>query len=240
MKNQTIFKRYEIKYLITKKQKEIIKATMAQYMKGDSYGRNTIFNIYLDTPDSLIIRRSMDKPIYKEKLRVRSYGKADMDSVVFVELKKKFEDVVYKRRVAMKCRDAFEYLCNGKRPSVSNQITNETDYFCKLYKDIKPMVFLSYEREAFYGKDDHDFRVTFDENILWRDSDLSLCAEKYGSPLISDDMSLMEIKTAGSMPLWMAHVLTENKIYKTSFSKYGNAYRQSLMNMKSKGVYKYA
>lgn len=240
MKNQTIFKRYEIKYLITKKQKDIIKAAMTQYMKGDSYGRNTIFNIYLDTPDSLIIRRSMDKPMYKEKLRVRSYGKADMDSVVFVEIKKKFEDVVYKRRVAMNYREAFEYLCNGKRPSVSNQIINETDYFCKLYKDLKPRVFLSYEREAFYGKDDYDFRVTFDENILWRDSDLSLCSEEYGNPLISDDMSLMEIKTAGAMPLWMAHVLTENKIYKTSFSKYGNAYRESLIPMKSKGVYKYA
>ncbi|MFR5070858.1 MAG: VTC domain-containing protein [Bianqueaceae bacterium] len=88
-----------------------------------------------------------------------------------------------------------------------------------------PAVFLSYEREAFYSRDGSDFRITFDDHILCRQEDLSLRSEVYGTPLLPEDMALMEIKCSGGIPLWMTHVLTENQIYKTSFSKYGTAYQ---------------
>ena len=238
MSCQNVFKRYEIKYLITNEQKQIIKNVMSKYMTGDKYGRNTICNIYFDTPDFLLIRRSLEHPVYKEKLRLRSYGVAEHDSETFLEIKKKYNSVVYKRRTEMTESESMRYLCGGEHIE-DNQIIREIDYFMSYYKNLAPKVFLSYEREAFYAKDDYDFRVTFDENILWRDYDLSLCKGIYGTPILENNYSLMEIKTGMSIPLWMTSVLSKNHIYKTSFSKYGNAYT-SILEQKIKGEKIYA
>lgn len=194
-------------------------------MQDDKYGRNTICNIYFDTPDFLLIRRSLEKPEYKEKLRVRSYGVANHNSETFVELKKKYDSVVYKRRIEMTEAEAIRYTCNREKITES-QISKEIDYCFKLYNSLQPKVFLSYEREAFYSRTDHNFRVTFDENVLWRDYDLSLCKGVYGTPVMDPDMVIMEVKTADAIPLWFTEILSKNHIYKTSFSKYGNAYIQ--------------
>ena len=240
MSYQNTFKRYEMKYLITKKQKQMIQEAFGAYMKGDDYGKSTICNIYFDTPDSLLIRRSLEKPVYKEKLRVRSYGRATEDSEVFVELKKKYKSVVYKRRINATQQDAMEYLCKGAPLPVQSQITEEIDYACELYRDLQPAVYLSYEREAFYGKEDRELRITFDENILWRNEDISLCSEVYGEPILKPGYALMEIKIAEAMPLWLVKLLSDNHIYKTSFSKYGCAYQEMLRNQKLNGGKKYA
>ena len=240
MSYQNTFKRYELKYLLTRKQKEMIQEAMAPYMEADAYGKSTICNIYFDTPDSLLIRRSLEKPVYKEKLRVRSYGRAKADGTVFVELKKKYKSVVYKRRVSTTEREAMEYLCEGIPLPKKNQITEEIDYACELYRGLQPAVYLSYEREAFYGKEDRELRITFDENILWRNEDISLCAEVYGEPLLERGYALMEIKIAEAMPLWLVKLLSDNHIYKTSFSKYGCAYTNMIKNDKSNGGKKYA
>ena len=178
MAYQTVFKRYELKFLLTKAQKEAVLAAMAPYMSLDKYGRTLICNLYFDTDDYRLIRRSIEKPVYKEKLRIRSYGVASGDSTVFVELKKKYDSVVYKRRLSMSERDALEWLLsNGERPR--SQISDEIDYFLSYYKNLHPTVFLSYEREAYYSNDKSDFRVTFDENILGRTSDLSLSFRQF-------------------------------------------------------------
>ena len=240
MSYQNIFERYEMKYLLTTEQKQIIQKAMEPYMKADEYGRSTICNIYFDTPDSLMIRRSLEKPIYKEKLRVRSYGQAKSDSTVFVELKKKYDSVVYKRRVSTTEQEAMDYLCKGKPLPKQNQITEEIDYACRFYKNLHPAVYLSYEREAFYGKKDRELRITFDENILWRNEDISLCAPVYGEPILEPGYALMEIKIAAAMPLWLVQLLSENHIYKTSFSKYGCAYRDMIQNSRLNGGKKYA
>lgn len=239
MSYQNTFKRYELKYLLTRKQKEIIQNAMEAYMMGDEYGKSTICNIYFDTPDSLLIRRSLEKPIYKEKLRVRSYGRAKESSTVFVELKKKYKSVVYKRRVNASQQEAMDYLCKGIPLSMQNQITEEIDYAMELYQNLQPAVYLSYEREAFYGKEDRELRITFDENILWRNEDISLCSEVYGTSILTSGMVLMEVKIAGAMPLWLSRLLSENQIYKTSFSKYGCAYQQMIQNQCNGGK-KYA
>ncbi len=222
---KTVFKRYEIKYLITEEQKHIILAAMEPYMALDEFGRTTIRNIYYDTYSFRLIRDSIEKPVYKEKLRVRSYSTADKDSTVFVELKKKYKSVVYKRRVSMTESEASDWLSGRADPPKHTQITDEVDYFLKFYRELHPAVFLSYEREAFFSKGGDDFRVTFDENILYRRDGLSLTLEPEGTPILEDGYSLMEIKTSGGIPLWMTKVLTDNSIFKTSFSKYGNAYR---------------
>ena len=221
---QTVFKRYELKYMLTIAQKEKILEAIAPYMKLDKYGRTVIRNIYFDTENYRLIRRSIEKPAYKEKLRIRSYSQATSDSTVFVELKKKYDKVVYKRRIALTEGEAMAWV-TGKIPSpVSTQISREIDYFIGFYEKLKPSVFLSYEREAYYERGGGDFRVTFDDMILCRQSDLSLCSEAYGTPILPEGMVLMELKCSGGIPLWMADVLSREKIYKTSFSKYGTAY----------------
>lgn len=227
---QTVFKRYELKYMLTLEQKAKVLAAMEPYMKLDKYGRTTIRNIYYDTDTYLLIRRSIEKPAYKEKLRIRSYSKADADSTVFVELKKKYKSVVYKRRISLPEEEAMEWISGERHCHKHTQIANEIDYFLDYYKTLHPAVFLSYEREAFYARDGSDFRVTFDDNILCRQEDLSLASEVYGTPILPEGKVLMEIKCSGGIPLWMTHVLSREHIYKTSFSKYGTAYQTMIFS----------
>ena len=226
---QTVFRRYEIKYMLTLEEKEKILLAMRDYMELDKYGRSSIRNIYFDTGNYRLIRRSIDKPEYKEKLRIRSYGKASSDSRVFVELKKKYDHVVYKRRLDLKCDAAFDWVCGREPCPLDTQISREIDYFRKYYEDLRPTAFLSYEREAFFEKSGGSFRVTFDDNILFRTEELSLTSDAYGTQLLDDEHVLMELKCAGGIPLWLVRVLSENKIYKTSFSKYGTGYSRIIL-----------
>ena len=229
MSFQTVFKRYELKYMLTLEQKERILDAMQEHMSIDKYGRSTIRNIYFDTDSYRLIRRSIDKPIYKEKLRIRSYGKATDDSRVFVELKKKYDGVVYKRRLDLPCDAAFDWV-EGKAPRPTDtQISREIEYFLKYYGTLRPAAFLSYEREAYYEKNGGSFRVTFDDNIIFRTTDLSLKSDVYGESLLENGKVLMELKCSGGIPLWLVRVLSKEKIYKTSFSKYGTGYKSFIL-----------
>jgi hypothetical protein len=223
MSDQMVFNRYELKYLISRSQREILEQAMEGHMTADIHAHSTILSLYLDTPDYLLVRRSIEKPFYKEKLRLRSYGLAEPDTPIFVELKKKYDSIVYKRRIAMTAQQADDYLHTHETPADS-QISREIDYCLQHYENLSPKVLLSYERDAYYGADDPNFRITFDENILWRDYDTDLTSGIYGTPLLAEWQSLMEIKTSGAIPLWLVRVLSENHIYRTSFSKYGSAY----------------
>jgi len=222
---QTVFQRYELKYILRRRQKEEILRAMEPYVKPDRYGPTVIRNLYFDTEDYRLIRQSIEKPIYKEKLRVRSYKEAKEDGTVFVELKKKYKGIVYKRRLSLGEADAMHWLCRRSPCPMDTQISREIDCFADYYGPLRPTVFLSYEREAFFAKECDDFRVTFDERILCRQSALSLCAPPDGTPILPKDLVLMEIKCAGGIPIWMARTLSENRLYKTSFSKYGTAYQ---------------
>lgn len=239
MAYQSVFKRYEMKYLLTASQKAAVWQALEPYMALDRYGRTTIQNLYYDTEDFRLIRHSMEGPPYKEKLRLRSYGKASPEGPAFVELKKKYNSVVYKRRVSLPEREAVLWLSGQAPGPADRQITREIDYFCAYYPALRPVVFLSYEREAFYSRDGGDFRVTFDENILCRREELSLETEAWGAPILEPGKTLMEVKCSGGMPLWMARLLAREGIYKTSFSKYGTAY-QHLIYPNLQGGYLYA
>lgn len=247
MDYQNFFKRYEIKYLITERQKEEIVTVMEPYMRPDAYGRTTIRNLYMDTDSFLLARRSIEKPCYKEKLRIRSYKKPENEDDVYVEIKKKFDSVVYKRRIEMKKLQADRWLAEGSSileqklscgedgherknwdiDAISTQICKEIDYFTGHYENLHPVVFLSYDREAYYAPDG-DFRVTFDENILARDDALRLDGEIGGVKLLDEGYFLMELKTGDAIPLWMTRLLTNEKIYPTSFSKYGTYYQKTM------------
>lgn len=236
MAYQSTFKRYEIKYLLTEQQKQAVLKSMRPYMELDRYGRTTIRNIYYDTDNYRLIRRSLEKPAYKEKLRIRSYQTAAPTDPVFVELKKKYKSVVYKRRLILpekQVRDSFQ---NGSPFPVHSQIAEEIEYFRSYYEGLHPTVFLSYEREAFYAMDGGDFRVTFDESILYRTYDFSLAREAYGTPLLNKNETLMEIKTLGGLPLWMSHELNRLRVFRTSFSKYGMAYRHLMGKFVERGI----
>lgn len=229
MSYKSVFLRYELKYLLTTEQKDYVLREIEPYMQIDGYGRTTIRNVYYDTDNYRLIRRSIEKPAYKEKLRVRSYALADGYSTVFVELKKKYQKVVYKRRIALPEAVATAWLSEGGTSPCDTQITREIEYFKHYYPGLHPSMFLSYEREAFYERAGGDFRVTFDDNILCRQTDMTLCKDAYGHSLLPPDTVLMEIKCAGAIPLWMTKILSEGKIYKTSFSKYGRAYIETVL-----------
>lgn len=235
MAYQKIFKRYELKYMLTHQQKTAMLKAMAPYMSIDKYGHTTINNIYFDTPDYRLIRRSIEKPVYKEKLRVRKYSGKNSDNAVFVELKKKYKKVVYKRRLSMDENMAMEWLTGVRHCGDNSQIAKEIDYFLEYYGELRPTVFLSYEREAYYSDDESDFRVTFDENVLCRQNDFSFLSNAKGERVLPEENVLMEIKCSGGIPLWMAEVLSKEKIYKTSFSKYGTAYTKLIFSQKNGG-----
>ena len=236
---QMTFKRYELKFMLTYAQKQALLQVMEPYMALDQYGRTTIQNLYYDTDSFRLVRRSIERPEYKEKLRVRSYGTAKEGGKVFVELKKKYDHVVYKRRLSLPEEDAMAWLSGDETAAPDGQIAHEIEYFREFYRGLKPKVFLSYEREAYFERDGGDFRVTFDDNVLMRETALSLKTSAWGTPLLPAGMVLMELKTPGGIPLLMTRFLTENHIYKTSFSKYGTAYANAIFPQQE-GVKKYA
>ncbi len=222
------FSRVEYKYLLSERQYNALMPIILRHTRADEYGKSTIMNLYFDTPDYRLIRASIEKPVYKEKLRLRSYGIPSDDSTVFLELKKKYQKVVYKRREQAPYREMVEYI-NGKRPVKDSQIFKEINYFLSFYKELAPRMFISYEREAYFDKEAQSLRISFDSNITYRDYDLDLQKGVYGQRLLEKGGHLMEIKAIGALPLWLAEALSENEIYKISFSKYGNAYKNILL-----------
>lgn len=236
MQNRMIFKRYELKYLITKQQRDEIIWAVEPYMTADRFFHSSIRNIYYDTPNYRLIRQSLEKPVYKEKLRLRSYGRAGEGDSVFLELKKKYEEVVYKRRLELSLLQA-EKAVLGLEELPDSQIGREIQAALHYYQELIPRVFLSYERDAYHAFDS-EFRLTFDDQIRFRTQELTLNSELWGESLLDEDCVLMELKIPDSMPLWMASALSRLEIRKTSFSKYGTAYQKILME-NQKGMLRY-
>lgn len=234
MAYKAVFQRHELKYILTKEQKKRIVESIQPYMSLDKYGRTTIQNIYFDTDNYRLIRRSIEKPDYKEKLRIRNYAGKKSEDKVFVEIKKKYNKVVYKRRLSMTETAAMKWLAGESPCELDSQIAREIDYFLQYYDGLKPVLFLSYEREAYYCNAGSDFRVTFDENVICRQEELTFRSDAQTITVLDEEKVLMEIKCVGGMPMWMAEILSKEKIYKTSFSKYGTAY-QRIIYPKMKG-----
>lgn len=227
---QSVFERMETKYLITYEQWSKLLKELRPHMQLDVYGKHLITNIYYDTQQWNLIRQSMSKPVYKEKVRVRSYGTPTKKDQVYIELKKKFDGVVYKRRMDMRLEQAEKFLGHQKVavPNYNSQIFHEFESVLSFYSDLKPAMYLSYKRLAYIGKLDESVRITFDQEILYRTEDLFLSSGPYGEPLLPENHLLMEIKICGAMPVWLAHILSEQQIYPGKFSKYANGYKDYL------------
>lgn len=225
---QTVFNRYEKKYLMDIPTYEKLRRELEMYMRQDEYGVYTICNIYYDTPDNLLIRRSIEKPVYKEKLRLRSYGVPSLDDNVFLEIKKKYNKVVNKRRIFIPLREAYLWLDMGIEPRENTQIHREIAFFIRRY-DLHRGLYLAYDRTALAGIEDPDFRVTFDRNIRSRRTNMGLERGDCGQLLLPQEQILMESKIMGAAPLWFSHILSELKIFPVSFSKYGSIYKNELL-----------
>ena len=226
------FKRYEKKFLLTQQQYDVLISKLSDYMEPDQHcldGKNySIYNIYYDTVHSDVIRHSISKPYYKEKLRLRSYKvpKKPTDKV-FLELKKKINGIVNKRRVVLTLQEAKDFVERGVRPEshdyMSEQVINEIAYYLS-HEVVKPAVYIGYTRKAFFSKNDPEFRLTFDSKILTRRENLTLESGYYGEDILKENQYLMEVKILGAIPVWFTQILSELEIYNTKFSKYGQEF----------------
>lgn len=216
------FARVEHKYILPKRNYEAFLEEIAPYIEEDEYPRYSLRNIYYDAPDNRMIMRSLEGPVYKEKLRLRAYGERQ-DDMAFIEIKKKFDGIVYKRRIALHEPEAMRFLEEHHALPVNSQIGQEITYIQQLY-NVRKKMFISYDRIAFRGKNESDVRITFDTNIAYRLHNLSL--EKTGEEIAirEDDAILLEIKVMDRYPIWLSNALAKMKLYKNSFSKYGIIY----------------
>lgn len=228
-----IFDRFEKKYLIDEMfMLWMLRKTRDRLEKdvyGDNDGAYSITNIYYDTEDSHLIRTSISKPKYKEKLRLRYYGTpSGLDDKAYIEIKKKVYSQGNKRRSPMKLGDAYRFLQTAEIPEadgINKQVLKEIQYMLHMY-DLQPMLYLSYDRLAYRGIGDDSLRITFDHNILTRRHDLRLESGSYGSSLLPKGKWLMEIKVKRSFPIWLSNMLAAYKVYPCSFSKYGTEYQK--------------
>lgn len=228
-----IFRRVEKKYRLKADLCAEFLQEIMPYLRPDEYGKSTVCSLYLDTPDRVLIRNSIDakgieRVSYKEKLRIRSYGNATAETKVFLEIKKKYKGVVYKRRERTTWEKALRYLETREKP-LQSQIMEEIDYAMSYYGHVSPAMYVACERVAYVVKENPNLRITFDTMVRARDTRLSLSEGCDGELLLPTDEVLMEIKTEGAMPLWLAHALDKYRIFPTSFSKYGTAHLRSLI-----------
>jgi hypothetical protein len=231
-----VFKRFEKKFVITNEQYDGLMKTIQRHMRFDPYclqGKTYhLRNVYFDTPDHQLISISLLKPDFKEKLRIRKYGvQGDGTNLVFLEVKRKIQGVVTKRRASLSLEEIDQFMQDRVIPKREDyhaqQILNELAYMTNVYA-LGKAVFIEYDRLAFFDKKDHEFRVTFDQNIYTRYQNFDFESEEKGTPLLQDNQILMEVKVGEAMPLWFAKALSRQNIYLHSFSKYGKAYELEL------------
>jgi len=219
-----VMMRYELKYLMDRGQTAYLVRRLKGHMEPDRYGKTTIASLYYDTPDRRLIRASMDKPDFKEKMRLRSYGPATEDSPVFLELKRKASGIVYKRRVKSTLPEVRTFFGGENGLFPDRQICRELEWFRDSWEPLEPACLVLYDRIAWF-EPEGDLRLTIDFNPRYRAEDLRLTGSMEGNPLLAEGDTILEVKVQAAMPLWLSAILDEGQIYKSSFSKYGEAYR---------------
>lgn len=290
----SVFKRVEKKYRIGAAERAVVEAAAGGPMAVDAYGRTRITSLYLDTPERSMIARSVEKPLYKEKLRLRAYGDAAGVALmgafgagpivrepgglplsdgevetrvaaglqvpgaaaalpVFFGIKKKFKGIVYKRRLALTLPAALAFvsglpyeqacarwplsdaaLAAAALSPVTRQIARELEVAMDRWLPLVPSMGIACDRvawayrpEMFQEREgdelfDSELRITFDDCLEYLD------CHRFRSPwrpIIESSESVMEIKSAGPYPPWLVEVLSAERIYPASFTKYGNAYQ---------------
>lgn len=224
-----VMKRYELKYILTAEQTAYLVEHLNGHMKADAYGLTSIASLYYDTPDYRLIRTSIDKPEFKEKIRLRSYGLATADSPVYLELKRKAYGIVYKRRVQSTIPMVEKFFSGEGDICAGGQINREITYFRDFYRELVPACLIIYDRVAYY-EPNGDLRLTLDHNPRYRTDALRLDRSMDGTPLLSPGQTILELKVQQAVPLWLTDILSAAAIKKGSISKYGEAYRRQLLS----------
>ena len=232
LQNVNVFRRLEEKYLINSAQYDNLIEVMSRHMIPDQYGDYLVQNIYYDTPHWDVIRNSVDRPLYKEKMRLRCYNRLETPQIpndVFLELKKKYNGIVYKRRITMDK----ETPLNTMRDVVSRvdtQIARELDYYLN-QNPVYERVHIAYRREALAGVENPDLRVTFDTQMRFRLDNLNFVSPlDSGRTILPQGEIVLEIKTIGGLPIWLTRALSESKVYPRTFSKYGTCYTNYIVH----------
>ena len=213
---------------------------LLEYMELDPYCLNgneyRIYSIYYDTVNHDVIRQNSSKPVYKEKMRLRSYyDRKDPEDKIWMEIKKKSEKVGNKRRIKLKIKEVEPFVNEGILPQtkdyLSAQVAKELQYYFKMNK-VAPALYVQYDRLALFGKEDKSFRMTFDRNVRTRRSNFQFGESDIDEPLLPDNTYIMEIKILGAMPLWLTALLSEHQLFSHGFSKYGVKYKQDAQQHK--------
>ena len=232
--------RTEVKYILSPEQISFLLSSLKGHMELDQYGLTTIMSLYYDTPDYRLIRTSIEKPAFKEKIRLRSYGVATPTSPVYLELKRKCEGIVYKRRAPTSIDACNRFIQGEGDICADGQIAKEISYFRDFYGTLVPSTMIIYDREAYF-EPGGDLRLTIDYNPRYRKDNLDLTAPPIGKSLLPEGYAILEVKIQDACPLWLSHILDEGKIYKASFSKYGTAYtkqQQDLLGLERNSQWK--
>ena len=223
----TVMQRVEWKYILNAEQTDFFCERLKGHMEPDAYGLTTIQSLYYDTPDRRLVRTSIEKPEFKEKIRLRAYGRATDASPVFLELKRKAFGIVYKRRVQATVPEVKRFFAGEPVLDEDGQIDREMIYFRDYYKKLEPACMILYDRTAYY-EPDGDLRLTIDRNPRYRTDALSFDHAPVGIPLLAPGDTILEIKVQDTIPLWLVRILSEGNIKRGSISKYGEAYRRSM------------
>ena len=224
-----VMQRIEMKYVLKKEQLEYLKDALKEHMKVDQFGQTSIASIYYDTPDYRLIRTSIEKPAFKEKIRLRAYGLVKDNDSVFLEIKRKADGLVYKRRKIVTEKMANKFFNDECDKKCEDQIGKEIMYFKNYYKKLVPTFMVIYDRTA-YEEINGDLRLTIDENPRYRTDYLDLHTSMDGTPLLDEGSAILEIKAQEVMPLWLVSILSKGQIYQTSFSKVGEAYKKEILS----------
>ena len=228
------FARVETKYLLTAAQAAALEAGLyRQGFRRADFGSPRIQSLYYDTAEYSLIRASLERPGYKEKLRLRAYGEPGTVTRAYPEIKKKYLGVVYKRRTEMPVGEAMACLASGVLPKTAGQVGREIGWMLQRYS-LRPAALISYDRDAWFSEREPGVRVTFDRNLQFRDWEPDLNSHASGILLLPPEQRLLEIKTGRFVPLWLAGLLRDVNARRTHFSKYGLAYQRYIMPEKEK------
>lgn len=233
-----VFNRYELKYIVNKAlYKELLQALQGHVFMdkhGDQDGYYMVMNLYYDTADHLFFNETVNRQQFRQKLRLRGYNHINRDSNVFLEIKKKYRGVVYKRRTLLKLPEAYAFLADtlSKKDyslydASNTQILGEVDFLKQFYQ-LEPKVIVSYDRQAFQGIHEEDLRVTFDRNLLKRETDLRIESRSDGELFMDPSLYVLEVKVNDRIPLWLSHILNDFQCWRQGYSKYTSSYNSDL------------
>jgi len=235
----THFQRYEIKYWLTEERYFDVRDEIQRYMELDPYCHDRphhaypIWSLYLDTFDFATFEERLDGLIFRQKYRLRTYG-ADkpfedaLTDPLFVEIKKKQNKVILKDRSLIKVREALDLLDHAsgnpfmQTLPLAQKKTMERFVFFQNHLSLGPQIAVKYEREAYFGENDRNVRVTFDRNLCAKES--RALAEMYTETKNwfhhRNPQIIFEIKVYDAMPQWLVNILRRFQLRSEPISKY--------------------